>query len=143
MAFDGFFHFRSSIIPGSASRISARIRESVSPRQSPSSRIRSLISIDSRPDEQFAKAAITQITERRNAIAANVATGNRPALLAVSRPFFDGYRATIDGRPAPISSYRGLMPLVEVGRGRKAPEDVTAAKLRAHASLVRFSASLA
>ena len=34
IAFDGFFHFRSSIISGSASRISARMRARVSSRQS-------------------------------------------------------------------------------------------------------------
>src|SRR3954462_5542580 len=33
--FDAFFHFRSSIIAGSASRISARMRPRVSSRQSP------------------------------------------------------------------------------------------------------------
>src|SRR5258706_12155409 len=38
--FEGFFHFRSSIIPGTASRISARMRVRVSSRQSPRSRIR-------------------------------------------------------------------------------------------------------
>src|SRR4051794_18558899 len=40
IAFDGFLHFRSSIISGSASRISARIRARVSPRHPPRSRIR-------------------------------------------------------------------------------------------------------
>src|SRR5881396_3508867 len=39
IAFDGFLHFRSSIISGSASRISARMRARVSSRQSPRSRI--------------------------------------------------------------------------------------------------------
>src|SRR6476646_6515694 len=34
IAFEGFFHFRSSIIPGTASRISARMRASASSRQS-------------------------------------------------------------------------------------------------------------
>src|ERR1700720_4120348 len=38
-AFDGFFHFRSSIISGSASRISARMLARVSPRQSPRFRL--------------------------------------------------------------------------------------------------------
>src|SRR5207245_7652449 len=38
--FEGFLHFRSSIISGSASRISARMRARVSSRQSPRSRIR-------------------------------------------------------------------------------------------------------
>src|SRR5262245_12755302 len=37
--FDGFLHFRSSMISGSACLISARIRESMSPRQSPGSLI--------------------------------------------------------------------------------------------------------
>ena len=40
IAFDGFFHFRSSIIPGSASRMSARMRASVSSRHPPGSRFR-------------------------------------------------------------------------------------------------------
>src|SRR6185436_4794732 len=38
IAFDAFLHFRSSIIEGSASRISARMRARVSSRQSPRSR---------------------------------------------------------------------------------------------------------
>jgi hypothetical protein len=40
IAFDGFLHFRSSVISGSASRISARMRASVSSRHPPRSRIR-------------------------------------------------------------------------------------------------------
>src|SRR6266487_3606996 len=40
IAFDGFLHFRSSIISGSASRMSARMRARVSSRQSPRPRIR-------------------------------------------------------------------------------------------------------
>src|SRR5262249_12803915 len=39
IAFDGFLHFRSSITPGSASRLSARMCARVSSRQSPRSRI--------------------------------------------------------------------------------------------------------
>src|SRR6266404_8517978 len=40
IAFDGFLHFRSSVISGSASRISARMWARVSSRKSPKSRIR-------------------------------------------------------------------------------------------------------
>ena len=40
IAFDGFLHFRSSIISWSASRISARMRARVSPRHPVRSRIR-------------------------------------------------------------------------------------------------------
>jgi len=79
--------------------------------------IRSVISIDSRPNDQFSEAAISEIRDGRNVIAANVTTGDRPALLAISRPFFNGYRATIDGRPLEVDSYRGLIPLVEVPPG--------------------------
>src|SRR4051794_33451795 len=37
--FDGFFHFRSSVISGPASKISVRMRASVSSRQSPISAV--------------------------------------------------------------------------------------------------------
>jgi uncharacterized membrane protein YfhO len=77
-------------------------------------RIRSLVSIDSRPNEQFAEAAVSEISEGRSAIAANVTTGDGPALLAISRPFFNGYRATIAGHAMAISSYGGLIPLIEI-----------------------------
>jgi hypothetical protein len=76
--------------------------------------IRSINSIDTRPNEQFSQADISEIRGRRNAIAANITTHDGPALLALSRPFFNGYRATIAGRALPISSYRGLIPLVEI-----------------------------
>jgi uncharacterized membrane protein YfhO len=46
-----------------------------------------------------------------------VSDGNRPALLTFSRPFFPGYRATLNGKEAKVSSYRGLMPLVELPGG--------------------------
>lgn len=82
-------------------------------------RVRSVESIDSRPNEQFAKAVVSEINDRRNRVAAtiNVPAGDTTALLVFSRPFFDGYRATIDGRALPVSSYRGLMPMVEVPAG--------------------------
>jgi len=80
-------------------------------------RIRSLVSIDSRPNEQFSQAAVSEISESRNAISAQITTGEGPALLAISRPFFDGYRATLAGRAVLVSSYRGLIPLLEIPAG--------------------------
>jgi len=77
-------------------------------------RVRSLSWIDSRPNEQFAEAVLSEVSERRNGIAVTVATADRPALLALARPFFSGYRATIAGRAMPMTSYRGLMPMVVV-----------------------------
>jgi hypothetical protein len=86
-------------------------------RWEPLPRIRSLASIDSRPNEQFSEVGVSEIRDGRNSIAANVTTRDRPALLAISRPFFDGYHATIDGRALAVSSYRGLIPLVELPPG--------------------------
>jgi hypothetical protein len=82
-------------------------------------RIRSIESIDSRPNEQFAKADVSEISDNRNKIRAivTVPAGDHAALLVFSRPFFSGYRATIGGRLLPVSSDRGLMPLVEVPAG--------------------------
>jgi hypothetical protein len=82
-------------------------------------RIRSLVSIDSRPNDQFSVAAVSEIVDDRNRLSAKVtvAAGDRPALLALSRPFFNGYRATIAGRELSVSSYRGLIPLVDIPPG--------------------------
>jgi hypothetical protein len=86
-------------------------------RWEPLPRVRSLVSVDSRPNEQFSEAAISEMKESRNAVVASVTAGDRPALLVFSRPFFGGYRATMGGRAVPVSSYRGLMPMVEVPAG--------------------------
>lgn len=81
--------------------------------------LRSLPSIDSRPNEQFTHADISGIEPGRNRLEANVVVpgGARPALLAISRPFFDGYRARIGERVVTLQSYRGLMPVVEIPPG--------------------------
>jgi hypothetical protein len=86
-------------------------------RWEPLSPLRSIPWIDSRPNEQFAEATVSEIREGRNSIAANVTTGDRPVLLAISRPFFNGYHASVNGRDLVVSSYRGLIPLVEVPPG--------------------------
>jgi hypothetical protein len=64
-------------------------------------------------------AKITDIVARRNWVSASVAApdGDRPALIAFSRPFFPGYRARIDGRDLAVSSMRNLIPLVEIPPG--------------------------
>jgi hypothetical protein len=64
-------------------------------------------------------AKITDIVARRNWVSASVVApdGDRPALIAVSRPFFPGYRARINGRDLAVFSERNLIPLVEVPPG--------------------------
>ncbi|HEX4631552.1 MAG TPA: hypothetical protein VH188_11370 [Chthoniobacterales bacterium] len=83
-------------------------------RREPLPRIRSLTSIDSRPNERFVEAVVSEISDARNAVAANVTTSDGPALLAISRPFFNGYCATLAGHALPVTSYRSLIPLVEI-----------------------------
>lgn len=82
-------------------------------------RVRSVSSLDSRPGEQFSPAALSRIVDERHRLEVDVAVpaGHRPALLTISRPFFNGYRAELGGRSLGVSSYRGLMPVIEVPAG--------------------------
>jgi hypothetical protein len=82
-------------------------------------RIRSASTIDSRPNEQFAKAGITQIVDNRNGLEADIRLSpeGRPALLLVARPFFSGYQATLGKVALRVESYRGLIPTIEVPAG--------------------------
>jgi hypothetical protein len=88
-------------------------------RGEPSPRIRSLISIDSRPNEQFAPASIKVIDNSRNRVEAEVSVpaNGKPALLTFSRPYFRGYQAMVGGHALPVTSFRGLSPLVELPPG--------------------------
>jgi len=88
-------------------------------RGAPFTRVRSITSIDSRPGEQFATATVSQISNSRNRVEADVdvANGDRPALLTFSRPYFRGYEARLSNRKLAVTSYRGLFPIVEVPAG--------------------------
>jgi hypothetical protein len=70
-------------------------------------------------DAVHALANVSAITDARNRVSASVEVppGDRPALLAFSRPYFRGYRAQLDGRPLKVSSLRTLIPLVEIPAG--------------------------
>jgi hypothetical protein len=85
----------------------------------PFSRVRSVTSIDSRPNEQFVLATISRMNDSRNFVNADidVPAGDRPALLTFSRPYFRGYQVWLDDRKLRVSSYRGLFPVVEIPAG--------------------------
>jgi hypothetical protein len=85
----------------------------------PFTRVRSLISIDSRPGEQFAAATVSRIDDSRNRVEVDVdvPNGDRPALLTFSRPYFRGYKAKLGNQKLAVTSYRGLFPTVEVPAG--------------------------
>src|SRR5438094_27892 len=88
-------------------------------RSAPFSRVRSISSIDSRPNEQFVLATISQVNESRNFVNADidVPAGDRSALLTFSRPYFRGYKARIGNQKLAMTSYRGLFPILEVRAG--------------------------
>jgi hypothetical protein len=85
----------------------------------PSPRVRSVVEIDSQPNERFAAAEVSRIVNGRNRLQADVAVpaGDKPALLTIARPFFNGYQATLGNRSLPVDSYRGLIPVIEVPAG--------------------------
>jgi hypothetical protein len=85
----------------------------------PFARVRSLTSIDSRPAEPFTTATVSRIIDSRNRVEADVdvPNGDRPALVAFSRPYFRGYEAQVGHRRLAVTSYRGLFPIVEVPAG--------------------------
>jgi len=84
-------------------------------------RVRSVTSIDLRPNEQFASATISRINDSRNRVELDVEvpSGDRPALLTFSRPYFRGYEARVGNEELAVSSYRGLFPIVEVPAGSR------------------------
>jgi len=85
----------------------------------PFARVRSVNSIDSRPNEQFVAATISQIDNSRNRVEVNVdvPNGDRPALVTFSRPYFRGYQARLGDQKLAVTSYRGLFPVVEIPAG--------------------------
>ena len=88
-------------------------------RGAPFARVRSVTSIDSRPNEQFVAATISRVIDSRKRVAldVDVPSGDRPALLTFSRPYFRGYEARLGNQKLAVTSYRGLFPLVEVPTG--------------------------
>ena len=85
-------------------------------RGAPFAGVRSVVSIDSRPNEQFVAARISRINDSRNRVEldVDVPTGDRHALLTFSRPYFRGYEARLGNQKLAVTSYRGLLPIVEV-----------------------------
>jgi hypothetical protein len=85
----------------------------------PYPRVRAVESIASRAGTSFAPAKISGIVESRDRIEADldVPSGVSPALISISRPYFEGYRASLGGQSLEVSSDRGLYPVLEVPAG--------------------------
>lgn len=89
-------------------------------RDPPFLHVRSVRSIDSRPNETFASAKISAIREFRDLVEADIdvpAGAQAAALLIFSRPYFRGYTARVGDQKFTITSYRGLFPILEVPAG--------------------------
>ncbi|MEP6709175.1 MAG: hypothetical protein ABJB32_03465 [Verrucomicrobiota bacterium] len=88
-------------------------------RGTPLARVRSARTLVSRPNEQFSIAKISRVINARNRLLADVAVppDGKSALLTISRPYFSGYRASINKVSLKVEAYRGLMPTVEIPAG--------------------------
>src|SRR6266511_1360193 len=88
-------------------------------RGAPFARVRSVTSIDSRTNEQFVSATISRVNDSRNQVESDidVPTGDQPALLSFSRPYFRGYQARLGHQKLAVTSYRGLVPEVKIPPG--------------------------
>jgi uncharacterized membrane protein YfhO len=64
-------------------------------------------------------ADVSGVVAGRNRLEADVTVpaGSVSAMLTVSRPFFRGYAATINGRALKVDTYNGLIPIIEVPPG--------------------------
>jgi hypothetical protein len=90
-------------------------------RGAPFPRVRSVSWIDSRPDQEFVTAVISRIVESRHRVEldVDVPTGGGSALLEFPRPYFRGYQASLANQGLSVTSYRGLIPLLELPPGSR------------------------
>jgi hypothetical protein len=88
-------------------------------RGEPYPELRSLKSLDTFPNEKLGNAAISLRESSRLSLAADVDVANigDNAVLALARPYFDGYRARIGNRTLNVTSYRGLVPIISLPPG--------------------------
>jgi len=70
------------------------------------------------PDEHFAPVEIRSVEERRNSVAVELgASAEGEGMLVFSRPWFPGYRATLDGKPLPVEVVDLMLPAVRIPKG--------------------------
>lgn len=88
-------------------------------REGPIPVIRSVVSLDSLPDQRWSRARIELRSDTRQQLTAEVEVPAKgpPALLLLSRPYFKGYRANLGNQSLPVGSYRDWIPTVEVPAG--------------------------
>ena len=70
-------------------------------------------------DENHAEAKVQIVENSRLRIVADVIPNEltNSSLVIFSRPYFPGYRASLNGQPLPVTSLQGLAPMVEIPAG--------------------------
>jgi hypothetical protein len=83
--------------------------------------VRSVEGLKDSPNQKLAQAEVRVLEVRRQQIEAEIAvpSGRDPACLLVSRPYFPGYIAELDGREVEAVSYRGLVPMIKIPAGTR------------------------
>ncbi|HSH37515.1 MAG TPA: hypothetical protein VK993_01910 [Chthoniobacterales bacterium] len=76
--------------------------------------------VRARAGEGLSPADIRIRENSRHRVVADVTPSDatKPATILFSRPFFPGYTARLNGTAVPVSSYRGLIPSVEIPPGQ-------------------------
>jgi hypothetical protein len=96
-------------------------------RGAPLAPIRSVQSLETLPNETFARAAVILRENSRNKLIADlrVPKNKLDALLVIARPYFHGYRAEVGGKMLPVDSYRGLVPIIRLPPGTEGRLTIT------------------
>ncbi len=71
------------------------------------------------PNEKSSEAKVHVIEDSRQKVVADIdtSTGGESAQFIFSRPYFDGYVATLDGKNIAVNSYKALVPMVRLPAG--------------------------
>ncbi len=71
------------------------------------------------PNEKLPATRVRLLEDSRQLVVAEVAVpaGGAAVDLVLARPFFGGYRATLNGEKCAVASYRGLVPLIKLPPG--------------------------
>ena len=83
--------------------------------------VRSWTSPEPGGTEQYARADVRVIESTRQRVEAEVSVppGGAAGLIAFSRAYHPGYRATLNGARLPVGTFRGMMPTVEIPAGSR------------------------
>jgi hypothetical protein len=89
-------------------------------REGRSPRVRAIEQAEVLPREAFATARLSEVTETRNSAQVEVAdSAEGETLIVFSRPWYPGYRATLDGKALPVEVVDLMLPAVRLPVGAR------------------------